>query len=324
MASSSDESILGQIGFKEKIQDIGLSDILPNALNPRQRFSEDELDELLVSIDSKGLLNPLIVFKEGSKFRLIDGQRRYECAKRLKLKKVPVHILKRPPTELENISLMFHIHNVREEWTEIAIALSIQKIISEIGTKNIGQIAKITSLSEYKLRKYLKILDYPKEVIDKFLKSEKEYLDLDVDMLAELHQPLKRLEKEMPYILEKHGIEEIVEVFINKKKRGEIKKNKEFRKLSKIISAGKKGQINMGAAQNKILELIENESVTIEDVYSDTAETAEQATIIKRKCDKIIEDIENIDLRKLGPEDKNELFKKMKRVLSTISKKIRD
>ena len=41
--------------------------------------------------------------------------------------------LKKEPTELENLSMMFHLHNVREEWTDFAIAQTLVKVVYEMG-----------------------------------------------------------------------------------------------------------------------------------------------------------------------------------------------
>ena len=49
--------------YKDRIQNIPISQIETNTLNPRKRFVEDESDALIESILSKGLLNPIIVFK---------------------------------------------------------------------------------------------------------------------------------------------------------------------------------------------------------------------------------------------------------------------
>jgi ParB/RepB/Spo0J family partition protein len=91
-------------------------DILPNPHNPRMFFPEKSLSILKESI-RVGILVPLTVYrsKTDDKLHLLDGQRRWMCAKDLDLKKVPVNIVPEPTT-VQNIVTMFNIHALREAW----------------------------------------------------------------------------------------------------------------------------------------------------------------------------------------------------------------
>ncbi len=64
-----------------------LSDLKPAAFNPVTRTSDVALRSLLKSIKDHGILQPLLVSEKGE---IIDGHRRYACAKMLGLKSVPV------------------------------------------------------------------------------------------------------------------------------------------------------------------------------------------------------------------------------------------
>ena len=57
------KEIIDTVEYKEKIVDIPLSQIELNNMNPRKRFVDSEEDVLIESILSKGLLNPIIVYK---------------------------------------------------------------------------------------------------------------------------------------------------------------------------------------------------------------------------------------------------------------------
>ena len=123
------------IEYQDKILDISLDKIEPNIYNPRERFNEEEEDELIESILTKGILNPIVVYKRRSdgKFIILDGERRYRACRKLNIRQIPARILVREPSILESLSLMFHIHNVRQEWTEFAISLTIKRIVDEFG-----------------------------------------------------------------------------------------------------------------------------------------------------------------------------------------------
>ena len=47
-----------------------------NPENPRLIFRQEEMESLMVSIDTYGIQVPLTVYQEGKAYRLIDGERR--------------------------------------------------------------------------------------------------------------------------------------------------------------------------------------------------------------------------------------------------------
>jgi len=61
------EKVESEIKYEDKIQDIPIEKICPNPLNPRQRFVEEEEDELIESIIAKGIIKPIVVFKNKKK-----------------------------------------------------------------------------------------------------------------------------------------------------------------------------------------------------------------------------------------------------------------
>src|SRR5712692_8995301 len=97
------------------LQEIPSSKIDQNPDNPRLIFREEELNQLLDSIREVGIQVPLAVYRKGQRFVLIDGERRWRCARKLNLATVPA-IVQPKPNRLENILMMFNIHNVRSDW----------------------------------------------------------------------------------------------------------------------------------------------------------------------------------------------------------------
>ena len=83
---SEEEDYIGQINVDQ---------IIPNKHQPRQIFIEESMNELVESIKENGILQPLSVrkLKEGM-YELIAGERRLRAAKKIKLKKVPVYVIK--------------------------------------------------------------------------------------------------------------------------------------------------------------------------------------------------------------------------------------
>src|SRR5207244_1926735 len=73
-----------------------------NPDNPRLIFREDEMNSLLDSIKEVGIQVPVTVYRDADRFTLIDGERRWRCAVKLNLPKMPA-IIQPKPTPLENL-----------------------------------------------------------------------------------------------------------------------------------------------------------------------------------------------------------------------------
>ena len=89
--------------------------IQQNPDNPRLIFRISELQELESSIAEQGILVPLTLFRDSSKYTLLDGERRWRCAVKLGILKVPA-IVQPKPERIQNIMMMFAIHNARKDW----------------------------------------------------------------------------------------------------------------------------------------------------------------------------------------------------------------
>ncbi len=86
--------------------------IRPNQYQPRVVFSEEELDELSLSIKEQGIIQPLLVRKAKSGYELISGERRLRAAKMVGLEHVPVVVTK--TTEV-NMLVMAIVENTQRE-----------------------------------------------------------------------------------------------------------------------------------------------------------------------------------------------------------------
>lgn len=322
------------IDFESEIKEIPIEKIDPNRFNPRKKFVESEEDELIESITSKGgILNPIIVYREkkSGRYVILDGARRFSACKKLNFKKIPAHILKKEPNELENLSMMFHIHNVREEWTDFAIALSIRSVINKLGKnvnklsgEDIKELTRITSLSNYKLKKYLQFLKYPEEVISKFLESEtKENPDkgYDPDILAEMRKPIDQIKIQIPNLLKKYSEEKIIDACIRKKTNNIVRNNREFRLLSKTLQAEKEGKIRTDVLEEKLIQFIKVLEISPEKIYLDTSETIFQIKQILSKTNLLFDEIQNLDIRKLKSDEKEELTASLSELTSLIKQK---
>jgi len=109
--------------------DIDLID--PSPFQPRTTFREQALDELSRSIQSSGIIQPLVVRRTGARFELIAGERRWRAAQLAGLQRVPA-ILRSVPDEMAlEMTLVENLQ--REDLNPIEQARAFQRLSEEFG-----------------------------------------------------------------------------------------------------------------------------------------------------------------------------------------------
>ncbi|MDO4437836.1 MAG: ParB/RepB/Spo0J family partition protein [Eubacteriales bacterium] len=110
---------------------IKISLIEPNKTQPRKIFDEEPLKELAESIKKYGILQPLIVKKNGIMYEIIAGERRWRAAKLAGLTEVPVIIRDFEKQEAAEIAIIENIQ--REDLGAVEEARAYQALINEFG-----------------------------------------------------------------------------------------------------------------------------------------------------------------------------------------------
>jgi ParB family transcriptional regulator, chromosome partitioning protein len=126
--SATDE---GADKFVGNIVEIALDDIYPNPAQPRTYFDEKALNELAQSIKNLGVIQPITLRKDGEKFEIISGERRFRASKIAGLESIPAYIRLVNDQELLEMALVENIQ--REDLDAIEIALTYQRLMEEIG-----------------------------------------------------------------------------------------------------------------------------------------------------------------------------------------------
>ncbi len=137
--------------------------IKKNAYQPRHRFDEKSLDELKRSISEKGVIQPIIVKKQGDGYEVIAGERRLIAARMAGLKKVPA--LVREITDKKDLLEIAIIENIqREDLNPADRARSYRRLMDEFG-ENQEMIAERVGKDRSTISNTLRLLDLPEEVI---------------------------------------------------------------------------------------------------------------------------------------------------------------
>ena len=136
------EKIIEKVVEKPGEIKVKIDEIEPNRQQPRQHFDEDSLLELADSIKQFGVIQPLILQKNGDFYSIIAGERRWRASRLAGLKEVPAIIKDYSPEETMAIALIENIQ--REDLNPIEEATAYQRLIEEFGLKQDEAAEKVS------------------------------------------------------------------------------------------------------------------------------------------------------------------------------------
>ncbi|HET9554677.1 MAG TPA: ParB/RepB/Spo0J family partition protein [Anaeromyxobacteraceae bacterium] len=134
-----------------------------NPAQPRKRFDEQKLEELAASIREHGIVEPILVRREGGKYRILAGERRWRAAQRAGLREVPA--LVREATERQAFELALVENIQRADLNAIEEAEAYDVLASEHGLTQ-EEIAKRVGKERSTVANALRLLKLPEEVRD--------------------------------------------------------------------------------------------------------------------------------------------------------------
>ena len=112
------------------LRELSLDEIMPKEGQPRSVFDDEALNELKLSIEQHGVLQPILVREASGKYEIIAGERRYRAAKLAELEKIPAIVLDVDDATSAQLSLIENIQ--REDLNPVEEALAYQKILREL------------------------------------------------------------------------------------------------------------------------------------------------------------------------------------------------
>ena len=145
----------------EEMAEIRIADIIPNPTQPRTEFDEESLEELAESIRQLGLIQPITVKRDGEKYIIISGERRWRASQKAGLEAIPAYIREVDDTTLHAMALVENIQ--REDLNAIEISLGMQRLIEECGLTQ-EALAERLGKKRSTVANYLRLLNLPEEI----------------------------------------------------------------------------------------------------------------------------------------------------------------
>ena len=159
-----DDAAIGIDSHASGLHDIPVGSISPLPGQPRTRFDDDALDQLAASIAQRGVIQPIIVTREGTKgFRLVAGERRWRAAQRARLHTIPAIVRDLDKREVMALALIENLQ--REDLNPLEEARAYQKLSEDEGMTQ-AEIAQLVDKSRSHVANFQRLLALPEEVLD--------------------------------------------------------------------------------------------------------------------------------------------------------------
>ena len=146
-----------------ELRELPVGLIKPNPHQPRKTFDPESLAGLASSIETSGVVQPLLVrpLHDGS-YELIAGERRWRAARQAGLEKVPAVV--RDPEEAERLQAALIENMVREDLNPVDEARACAALVEDLGLSK-EELAKRVGRSRPAVSNLIRLLDLPDEVL---------------------------------------------------------------------------------------------------------------------------------------------------------------
>ena len=153
---------------KEQYLEIDLDLIQPNLSQPRTIFADNLLEDLAQSIRTNGVVQPIIVRKQGDKYQIIAGERRWRASQKAGLQKIPAVVKDIADEKLLELALIENIQ--RQDLNAIEEAKAYRNLIDTIGLTQ-EMIAERVGKNRTVITTFLRLLKLPED-IQKMVENE--------------------------------------------------------------------------------------------------------------------------------------------------------
>lgn len=159
-----------QLDQQEWIEELLVESITPNRYQPRTVFHNDKIEELASTLETHGIIQPIVVrqYEEG-KYEIIAGERRWRAASYLGWTKIPAIIKTYDDEKTAAVALIENLQ--REELTAVEEAMAYAKLIDIHGLTQ-ESLAQQLGKGQSTIANKLRLLKLPTSIQNALLEKE--------------------------------------------------------------------------------------------------------------------------------------------------------
>ena len=148
---------------EERVTRIPIEQIDPNREQPRKRFDEAALNELAQSIQAVGVLQPIIVARQGDRYQIIAGERRYRASRLAGLHEIPAIV--RDWDEQTRLEAALIENLQRDDLNPVEEAMGVKSLMEQAGLTQ-DKAAQRLGKSRPAVANLLRLLTLPASVLE--------------------------------------------------------------------------------------------------------------------------------------------------------------
>lgn len=149
------------ISQNEQIQKIDLSKIKANPYQPRKTFDDDRLSDLAMSIQTHGVLQPIVLRQTVQGYYIVVGERRFRASQLAGLAEIPAIIKELSDSDMMELAIIENLQ--REDLNAIEEAESYQRLMNDLGLTQ-QKVAERLGKSRPYIANMLRLLNLPKDI----------------------------------------------------------------------------------------------------------------------------------------------------------------
>src|SRR5262245_35639420 len=153
-----------QVSHDSSFLEIPVDQIVPNKYQPRANFDRQQLEELSKSIQSNGVVQPVILRRSGLQYQLIAGERRWRAATLAGLKTIPAVVQEASEYKTLELALVENIQ--RQDLNPIEEATAYAALINDFDLTQ-EEIALRVGKERSSVANCLRLLKLPAELKQK-------------------------------------------------------------------------------------------------------------------------------------------------------------
>lgn len=282
------EQLLKLLGLQEKdvqsaeVRQIPLEFIDYNPYQPRKQFDQQNLQDLAASINTYGIIQPLLVRKKDHKYELIAGERRLRAAKLAGLLSVPAIITEYTNQEIAELALVENLQ--REDLNFMDEAEGYQLLLDEFEITQ-EELARRVGKSQSTIANKLRLLRLPtniRQIISQEMITERHARALL--KLKNDNQQIQVLNQIYENKLNVRETEELIETII-RAENSETSKSEQKKKKRKVIRIMRDARILLNTVRELVKDL-QNSGVPIDLTEIDRENELQLViTIAKKKVE---------------------------------------
>ncbi len=148
---------------EDSVVQIPISQIDPNRDQPRRQFNESALKDLAESIESVGVIQPILVYASDNRYTIIAGERRWRAARLAGLEEIPAIVRDWDDVRRMQVALIENLQ--RDDLNPVEQAMGVQSLMEQYGFTQ-EAVSKQLGKSRSAIANLLRLLNLPEPILD--------------------------------------------------------------------------------------------------------------------------------------------------------------